>query len=213
MASDSYSILLVFLGSSYILGGSADDSEEDFFAIIGRWISNASIAVVNWFKRVFADAASWVRDKVPVVVGWLSKAWGWVRDTAFPVVVLWSSEAGAAVDLYLQQHQIVALIAAGAIFLGPEIILLPLVLLQCILYLFLVIIGFGVNGVVGGSMAAQYQSYCYGGYTPAHSMFAIFQSIGMKYQMVTLSSYIFATFRLLAGVVFIYVILGMTMLW
>jgi hypothetical protein len=64
-----------------------------------------------------------------------------------------------------------------------------------------------------GSPAARYQSLCYGGNTPASSLFAILQSIGMKYHTVTLSNWVLATIRLLAGLLFVYVALGMTLWW
>lgn len=56
-----------------------------------------------------------------------------------------------------------------------------------------------------GSPAALYQSLCYGGNTPSASLFAILQSIGMKYHAVTLGSWLLAVVRLIAALVFLYV--------
>jgi hypothetical protein len=105
-------------------------------------------------------------------------------------------------------------------------------IIQAVFLLILAILGFGAGGVVGGpsnhiihllflsdiwyllgSPAARYQSLCYGGNTPASSLFAILQSIGMKYHTVTLSNWVLATIRLLAGLLFVYVALGMTLWW
>lgn len=55
------------------------------------------------------------------------------------------------------------------------------------------------DAVYVGSRTARHQSLCYGGNTPASSLFAILQSIGMKYHAVTLGSWILATVRLGAG--------------
>ena len=41
-------------------------------------------------------------------------------------------------------------------------------------------LGFGPLGVVAGSCAASFQSVCYGGYTPAGSLFSICQSLGAR---------------------------------
>ncbi|KAJ7364824.1 hypothetical protein DFH08DRAFT_278070 [Mycena albidolilacea] len=118
-----------------------------------------------------------------------------------------------ALPLRSPEHPHTALVVSGFIFLGPQILLLPLMIIQAVFLLILAILGFGASGVVGGSPAARYQSLCYGGNTPASSLFAILQSIGMKYHTVTLSNWVLATIRLLAGLLFVYVALGMTLWW
>ncbi|KAJ7643624.1 hypothetical protein FB45DRAFT_895602 [Roridomyces roridus] len=97
--------------------------------------------------------------------------------------------------------------------LGPQILMLPLLIIQAIFLLLLTLLGFSIRGIVAGSPAASYQSLCYGGNTPAASLFAILQSIGMKYHAVTSGNWVLAVVRLFAGVVFVYVVLGMTVLW
>ncbi|KAJ7813438.1 hypothetical protein B0H13DRAFT_2141984 [Mycena leptocephala] len=135
----------------------------------------------------------------------------WAHD-AFPVVINWLADAAITASQPLKAHPHAALVVSASIFLGPQILLLPLFILQAVFFLLLTILGFGASGVVGGSPAARYQSLCYGGNTPASSLFAILQSIGMKYHALTLSNWVVATIRLVAGLVFIYVVLGMT-LW
>ncbi|KAJ6464670.1 hypothetical protein C8R47DRAFT_69798 [Mycena vitilis] len=132
----------------------------------------------------------------------------WIND-AFPVVATWITEALQP----LKTHPYTALIVSASIFLGPQIFLLPLFILQALLFLLLAVIGFGTGGIDGGSPAARYQSMCYGGNTPASSLFAILQSIGTKYHAVTLGNWVLAIVRLGAGLVFVYVLLRMTSLW
>ena len=43
----------------------------------------------------------------------------------------------------------------------------------------LLCLGFGPAGVAGGSIAAAFQSYFYGGFTPAAGIFATLTSLGM----------------------------------
>ncbi|KAJ7133472.1 hypothetical protein C8R44DRAFT_24003 [Mycena epipterygia] len=181
------------------------------FAAIARWLSSAFSAVIAWVKHAFAAAVDWTRDTLPIVYAWLL-------------------DAAATASQPVKAHRHAVLLASALIFLGPQIILLPLLILQAVFFMLLAVVGFGVNGIVGGalhilshcrlahnvctgSLAARYQSLCYGGNTPASSIFAIFQSIGMKYHAVTLSHWVLAIIRLLAGFLFVYVVLGMTWLW
>ncbi|KAJ6453070.1 hypothetical protein C8R45DRAFT_1039414, partial [Mycena sanguinolenta] len=128
----------------------------------------------------------------------------WTHDT-FPVFVAWLGNAAEPI----KEHPQITVIVSAFIFLGPQILLFPLLVIQAIFLFLLAIIGFGARGIVGGSPAANYQSLCYGGNTPASSLFAILQSIGMKYHAVTLSNWVLAIIRLLAGVIFVYTVLGM----
>ncbi|KAK2467134.1 hypothetical protein APHAL10511_000683 [Amanita phalloides] len=67
--------------------------------------------------------------------------------------------------------------------------LILLLLLQAILLLIQVCIGFGTSGVRGGSLAASYQSQVFGGFTPAGSCFSASQSIaalGLRVPIVNL---------------------------
>ncbi|KAF7364720.1 hypothetical protein MVEN_00341800 [Mycena venus] len=172
--------------------GQADD--DDYFTIIARWLSSAWAAIVSWVKKSFTVVKNWTHDKFPAVVAWLA-------------------DAAASTSQPIKEHPHTALIVSGFVFLGPQVILLPLFILQAIFLLLLTVLGFGARGIVGGSPAARYQSLAYGGNTPASSLFAILQSIGMKYHTVTLSNWVLAIIRLVAGVVFVYVVLGMTLWW
>ncbi|KAJ7490642.1 hypothetical protein FB451DRAFT_1220570 [Mycena latifolia] len=178
--------------------GGGDDGPYDHFAniyaVIIHWISHTSGVVVNWLKNAFAFVGKWAHDTMPVVGAWLADA---ASTTSQPV----------------KEHRHATLLISALIFLGPQIILLPLLILQGVFLMLLAVLGFGVRGIVGGSPAARYQSLCYGGNTPASSVFAIFQSIGMKYHQVTLSHWVLAIIRLLAGLLFVYVVLGMIWLW
>ncbi|KAK0746916.1 hypothetical protein B0T18DRAFT_163200 [Schizothecium vesticola] len=40
-------------------------------------------------------------------------------------------------------------------------------------------VGFGPKGIIGGSLAAAFQSYMYGGFTPAGGIFATLTSMAM----------------------------------
>jgi len=187
--------------SSYVFlqtySGGGDDASNRFTEIIeaiARWVSKAFAASVNWLNNIFTAAFTWI------------------HDTAVPAVGTWLADAATTASELLMQHPIVALITSALVFLGPQVLMLPLLILQGIFLLVLTLLGFGVHGIVGGSPAAAYQSLCYGGNTPAASLFAILQSIGMKYHVVTLGNWGLAVVRLLAGVVFVYVVLGLTVL-
>ncbi|KAH6856415.1 hypothetical protein B0I37DRAFT_367334 [Chaetomium sp. MPI-CAGE-AT-0009] len=53
------------------------------------------------------------------------------------------------------------------------------VITYCIVCIILLGLGFGPAGVVAGSAAAAFQSYMYGGFTPAAGIFATLTSMGM----------------------------------
>ncbi|KAJ7456724.1 hypothetical protein B0H11DRAFT_223198 [Mycena galericulata] len=163
-----------------------DDRSPTIIEAIAQWFSDVFTAVVKWLNKAFTATLDWINDN-------------------------WPDAANAAVQP-LKEHPRVALLISALIFLGPQILLLPLLILQGVFLLVLTLLGFGVQGIIGGSPAAGYQSLCYGGNTPAASLFAILQSIGMKYHVVTLGNWVLAIVRLLAGLVFLYVVLGMT-LW
>ncbi|KAJ7069178.1 hypothetical protein C8F01DRAFT_1111798 [Mycena amicta] len=152
--------------------------------VLWEWLRNACnvawTTVVGWSKTAFATALEWMKDLVV--------------------------EAFIVVTKPLNDHPIIALIVSGIIFIGPQILLLPIIVVQLVFRVILTIIGFSTRGIVAGSPAAAYQSRAYGGRIPAGSRFAIFQSIGMKYNRVTLSSWVFALVRLGAGIVFGYVL-------
>ncbi|KAJ7716316.1 hypothetical protein B0H14DRAFT_3012976 [Mycena olivaceomarginata] len=175
--------------ASYYLLDVAHADGDDYYTLIAGWAAT----VLAWFKESFTVVAKWIHDTIPVIAAWLV-------------------DASATASQPIKEHPHTALVVSGFIFLGPQILLLPLMIIQAVFLLILAILGFGASGVVGGSPAARYQSLCYGGNTPASSLFAILQSIGMKYHTVTLSNWVLATIRLLAGL-FVYVALGMTLWW
>ncbi|KAK0243861.1 hypothetical protein EDD85DRAFT_177783 [Armillaria nabsnona] len=109
----------------------------------------------------------------------------------------------------IQANPRLTLIISIIIFFGPWILLIPLFIIQGAFFIVLTIIGFGVSGIVGGSPAALYQSFCYGGHTPAASVFACLQSTGASYNGFTVSNVVLTFIRVLAGLVAVYMILSM----
>ncbi|KAF7323519.1 hypothetical protein MKEN_00571500 [Mycena kentingensis (nom. inval.)] len=148
--------------------------------VILEWLRKAWLAVVDWLRSAGGAVCAWLREGIPV-------AWDWVKTNG---VILLEP---------LNNHPKTSLLVSATIFLGPQIVLLPILLLQLVLLGVLLLLGFGTRGIVAGSPAAGYQSLFYGGNTPAGSTFAVFQSFGMKYNAVTLSSWVLALVRLFAG--------------
>ncbi|KAF8215179.1 hypothetical protein K438DRAFT_1800834 [Mycena galopus ATCC 62051] len=179
--------------ASYLFGEHAQ-AEEDYYTIIARWVSRIWVVIVTWFQESFAAIMKWAHDTIPVIMAWLG-------------------DASASASQPIKEHPKATLIVSGFIFLGPQVLLLPLIIMQAVFLLILTILGFGARGIVRDSPAASYQSLCYGGNTPASSLFAILQSIGMRYHTVTLGNWVLATIRLLVGVLFVYAALGMILWW
>jgi len=179
--------------SSYFLSV-APSGGDDWYTRITHWLSNAWTAIVAWVKQSFTAVMNWIRETYPVVIAWLA-------------------DAAASASLPIKAHPHATLVVSGLILLGPHVLMLPLFILHAIFLLLLTVLGFGARGIVGGSPAARYQSMYYGGNTPASSLFAILQSIGMKYQTVTLGNWVLAVIRLGAGIVFVYVVLGISLWW
>ncbi|KAJ7738355.1 hypothetical protein B0H16DRAFT_96527 [Mycena metata] len=203
-----------FAWRHFASGGNA--GTDDYFTAIWGWILKAGAVIASWFKNVFASVVDWIRETWPSVASWFKNVFAfavdWIRET-WPIVAAWIVEAATSASELVKAHPHVVLLTSAFIFLGPQILLLPLFILQAIALLVLTALGFGARGIVGGSPAARYQSLCYGGNTPASSLFAILQSIGMKYHAMTLGNWVLAFIRLVAGVLFVYVVLGMTLWW
>ncbi|KAJ7769111.1 hypothetical protein DFH07DRAFT_1058192 [Mycena maculata] len=166
------------VATSYFLGvhgGSGDDDDRfaKIYKTVVRWISKVFTAFVNWLDKTCTAVLAWIHDDVGP----------------------WLADAAVTASQPLKQHPHAALIISALIFLGPQVFLLPLLLLQGVCLLLLTVLGFGVNGIIRGSPAAGYQSLCYGGNTPTASLFAILQSLGMKYHVVTLGNWFLATPR------------------
>ncbi|KAJ6616679.1 hypothetical protein B0H10DRAFT_2219338 [Mycena sp. CBHHK59/15] len=127
---------------------------------------------------------------------------------AAPVVLTSLHDAGAAFNRLLQEDppRTLGIVCSGVIFICPQIFLLPILIIRAAFSAVLTLIGFGIGGIVGGSLAASYQSRHYGGYTPAASHFADMQSLGM--QSDGLVMLMLGVVRLLAGVVFLGFVLG-----
>nr|GAT45401.1 predicted protein [Mycena chlorophos] len=148
---------------------------------VGQWLGHAAGIALGWLKGVAQATGVWMEEHWPLVTEALRQASKPVNDRPLPFV----------------------LVSAG-IFLGPQILLVPLIALHLLFLFLLALIGFGTRGIVAGSPAAGYQSLYYGGNTPTGSLFSIFQSMGMKYNVVTLGNWVFAVIRLVAGIVFVY---------
>ncbi|KAF7298546.1 hypothetical protein MIND_00801300 [Mycena indigotica] len=174
---------LQMLPVTAVVGGEEWEWLHNIWLSIWTWLRNATFHVWAWMQRAWANSLAWLKEHVPALL----ELWGVVTQP-------------------LNDNPAVTLLVSGAIFLGPQVLLLPIFLVQLLFYGILTLFGFGLHGIVRGSPAAAYQSLAYGGNTPAGSLFAIFQSIGMKYNAVTLSSWVFASVRLLAGAVFVYML-------
>ncbi|KAK0462075.1 uncharacterized protein EV420DRAFT_146200 [Desarmillaria tabescens] len=103
-----------------------------------------------------------------------------------------------------------------AIFIGPWIVLIPLILvlaplilIQEAVVLVLTALGFDVSGVTCSSPAALFHSFCYDEDTSAGSTFAYLQSAGATYQVDTVRNPVLLVIRALAGVVAVYIIVSM----
>ncbi|RDB14653.1 hypothetical protein Hypma_016409 [Hypsizygus marmoreus] len=148
---------------------------------------------------------------IDAIIQWLGKAFTQLEHLlgeGYHKSAEWFLSVIDAANEPLKQHPYVALFFATLIFLGPWILLLPLFLLQAFFFVILYILGFGLSGIIGGSPAALYQSFCYGGDTPSSSMFAMLQSTGTHYNVGTTSNGLLLTIRLLAGVFGVYVLVA-----
>ncbi|KAI6580598.1 hypothetical protein MCOR06_009499 [Pyricularia oryzae] len=58
-------------------------------------------------------------------------------------------------------------------------IILTWIITFTVIMLVFSVVGFGPRGVIAGTLAAAFQSWMYGGFTPAGGLFAVFTSMGM----------------------------------
>ncbi|KAH9428221.1 hypothetical protein MCOR02_011708 [Pyricularia oryzae] len=58
-------------------------------------------------------------------------------------------------------------------------IILTCIITFTVIMLVFSVVGFGPRGVIAGTLAAAFQSWMYGGFTPAGGLFAVFTSMGM----------------------------------
>ncbi|EHA51445.1 hypothetical protein MGG_07376 [Pyricularia oryzae 70-15] len=58
-------------------------------------------------------------------------------------------------------------------------IILTWIITFTVIMLVFSVVGFGPGGVIAGTLAAAFQSWMYGGFTPAGGLFAVFTSMGM----------------------------------
>nr|GAT52972.1 predicted protein [Mycena chlorophos] len=147
----------------------------------GHLLGHAASLALASLTGAAQTAQEWWKEHWPLVVEAVGRAAGAVNDRPLAFVLI-----------------------SGAIFLGPQILLIPLIALHLLFLFLLALIGFGTRGIIAGSLAAWYQSVYYGGHTLAGSLFSIFQSMGMKYNVLTLGNPVLIGIRLVAGVVFIY---------
>ncbi|PHH72743.1 hypothetical protein CDD80_4286 [Ophiocordyceps camponoti-rufipedis] len=98
-------------------------------------------------------------DGVRRGMGWLEgafdSAWEWLKSSPFDPLVDWLSRSHAATSIIIW-----AATFSIVIFIIPWL-------------------GFGPAGIVLGSLAAWFQSFMYGGFTPAGALFAQLTSIAM----------------------------------
>ncbi|KAK0187721.1 hypothetical protein F5146DRAFT_1141188 [Armillaria mellea] len=143
----------------------------------------------------------------------LEKVLRWIQATLIAskdfLVGFFRDQVFYPLDSILQANPRLTLFISIIIFFGPWILLIPLFIIHGAFFIVLTVIGFGVSGIVGGSPAALYQSFCYGGHTPAASVFACLQSTGTSYNGFTVNNVLLTFIRVLAGLVAVYMILSM----
>lgn len=155
-----------------------ETQDDDMLDLVLRWVADLFARLGHFIAEEYTKASEWF---IPV--------------------------GHAAIEL-LRQHPHAALFIALLIFIGPWILLLPLFLLQAFFFVVLYVLGFGLSGIVGGSPAALYQSFCYGGHTPSSSIFAMLQSTGTYYNVGTASNWLLLAIRIMAGVLGLYVLIA-----
>lgn len=100
-----------------------------------------------WVKETFTAVANWARETYPGVLAWLADAG---TNASQPSELLRITHGILLIKSTVKEHPRATLVVSGFIFLGPQVLLLPLFILQTVFYLFLTVIGFGASGVVGG---------------------------------------------------------------
>ncbi|KAF8228796.1 hypothetical protein L208DRAFT_1379211 [Tricholoma matsutake] len=153
-------------------------------------------SIIQWFARIFAPLRSWFAEL-------FSKFGSFVTEEYRKSLTFLLDVVHAANGL-LKQHPYWSLSISLLISFGPWILLLPFFLIQAVFFVILGLLGFGVAGITG----ALYQSFCYGGHTPADSLFAVLQSTGTHYNVGTASNWFLLIVRVFAGVMAAYILFG-----
>jgi len=159
-------------------------------------------AIVQWFVNVFQQLRSWfvgLPELGPRFAEAFSNLGSFIAEEYRKSLEVLGNVAHAANEP-LTQHPYWSLFISLLVFLGPWILLLPLFLIQTVISL----VGFGAAGIT----AASFQSIVYGGHTPSASLFAMLQSIGMRYNVGTISNGVLLVMRVIAGVVAAYIVFG-----
>jgi len=165
-------------------------SQADPIDAIILWLSQGFILLGNFICERFNAINNWIVSVWPDVVAWFTKVSEQISEfvtTEYPVVVEFTANALRWVDGWVSPHPWIVFAISMTVFIGPWILLLPLLFLQILFGAFLGILGFGVAGIIGGSPAASFQSAYYGGMTPAGGLFSMFQSLGAHYHVATLN--------------------------
>ncbi|KAG5646029.1 hypothetical protein DXG03_004631 [Asterophora parasitica] len=172
----------------------------------------------EWILPIFYTTIEWLKEAGPKLGTFLGHSrsepalmWhAWELEVHFLITGYkeWILPVLHAANKPLQKNPYAALFIAFLIFLGPWILLVPLFLLQSFVFIVLHALGFGISGITGGSPAALYQSFCFGGHTPANSVFAMLQSMGTYYNVGTVSNMVLVVIRLVAGAIGLYVLFG-----
>ncbi|KAH0605439.1 uncharacterized protein H6S33_004661 [Morchella sextelata] len=134
-----------------------------------------------------ADSVTvWYSELEP---GYVARFGQWLGELWARVVMAFSGWGG-------WWEKISAVVAAvGSVFesflvwcTGPQAIRLMIIWVSIVVVvqLLTVVVGFGPAGVVAGSLAAGFQAYAYGAFTPAGGFFAFLTSMGMLGLMMPL---------------------------
>ncbi|RPB07710.1 hypothetical protein P167DRAFT_609324 [Morchella conica CCBAS932] len=131
--------------------------DPGYTAGLGQWVS----ALWAWIVAAVGGVGEWFAGAVSGMGGWfagIAEAMG----PLFESFLGWCS--------------------------GPQAIRLMIIWVSIVVVvqLLAVVVGFGPAGVVAGSLAAGFQAYAYGAFTPAGGFFAFFTSMGMLGLMMPL---------------------------
>ncbi|KAK0243860.1 hypothetical protein EDD85DRAFT_177713 [Armillaria nabsnona] len=166
-----------------------------------KWIKTAMSVISDIFVNVFKDYAC---------------AFQWFSRYLINTKDILINQVFYPLGTILQANPRLALFISIIIFIGPWIILAPvililapLILIQEAYVLVLTVLGFNVSGITCGSPTALFHSFCYDEDTTPGSLFAYLQTAGATYQVNTARNPVLLVVRVVAWVVFVYIIVSM----
>ncbi|KAK0445693.1 hypothetical protein EV421DRAFT_284407 [Armillaria borealis] len=188
----------------YLVARTATQQDFDFnntWEQILKWIKIAMSVISDIFVNVFKDYAC---------------AFQWLLGCLVSTKDFLINQVFYPLGTILQANPRLALFISIIIFIGPWIILIPLililaplVLIQEVYVLVLTVLGFSVSGITCGSPTALFHSFCYDEDTTPGALFAYLQTAGATYQVSTARNPVLLVIRVVAWVVVVYIIVSM----